>query len=111
MKVANAFFLASLLILGIITNLSSGNPVHSVYSIQPPYAKWGQIAMQETKEKYPQANIIDYLHIGREVGTKTSTEKFMLLLRENSQEFTLFVNVTFDNATEQLIEVSFREVR
>lgn len=27
----------------------------------PPYAKWGQIAMKKTKEKYPNADVIDYL--------------------------------------------------
>nr|WP_251028972.1 DUF3889 domain-containing protein [Bacillus sp. ISL-18] len=50
----------------------------------PPYAKWGKITMQKTKEKYPQAKIIDYLHIGRDKGENTSVEKFKLWLKENN---------------------------
>ena len=75
----------------------------------PPYAKWGQIAMKNTKEKYPQANIIDYLHIGREKGTEYSVEKFKLWLKQDSKEFGVFVDIKFDNKTEQIIDIKFRE--
>lgn len=65
--------------------------------------------MQKTKEKYPQANIIDYLHIGRDKGADTSVEKFKLWLKQNNKEFGVFVNIIFDNKTEQIIDVKFRE--
>ena len=35
----------------------------------PPYAKWGKLAVEKTKEQYPKAEIIDYLHIGRKPKT------------------------------------------
>jgi len=75
----------------------------------PSYAKWGQIAIHKTKERYPQANIVDYLHIGRSKDENTSEEKFKLWLKENNKEFGVFVNIIFDNKTEQIIEVNFRE--
>lgn len=75
----------------------------------PPYAKWGQIAMKNTKEKYPQAKIIDYLHIGREKGTEYSIEKFKLWLKKDGKEFGVFVDIKFDNKTEQIIDIKYRE--
>lgn len=75
----------------------------------PSYAKWGQIAIHKTKERYPQANIIDYLHIRRDKEENTSEEKFKLWLKENNKEFGVFVNIIFDNKTEQIIDVKFRE--
>nr|WP_106779085.1 DUF3889 domain-containing protein [Lysinibacillus timonensis] len=75
----------------------------------PAYAKWGLMAMQETMKKYPNAAITDYLHIGRDVGATTSTEKFKLILQEKEREFGLLVNLEFDNTSEQLIEITFTE--
>ncbi|MBB6447213.1 YqzG/YhdC family protein [Bacillus benzoevorans] len=75
----------------------------------PPYAKWGQIAMSRVQEKYPQAQIVDYLHIGREKGAATSTEKFKLWLKQNNKEFGVFVDITFDNGTEKIINIRYRE--
>jgi len=31
----------------------------------PAYAKWGKLAFKETQLKYPNADIIDYLHEGQ----------------------------------------------
>ncbi len=75
----------------------------------PSYAKWGKMAMEKTKEKYPNAQITDYLHIGRDVGNSTSTEKFKLILKENNREFGLFVHLKFNNETEDLVDVNFSE--
>ena len=41
----------------------------------PSYAKWGRLAMKETKKRYPNADIIDYLHIGR-VTTRNNHGEF-----------------------------------
>jgi hypothetical protein len=76
----------------------------------PPYAKWGRIAMQKTKEKFPNAQIVDYLHVGREKGITTSTETFKLWLEEPEGEFGVFVDITFHNITEEIISIKFREV-
>lgn len=76
---------------------------------EPSYAKWGRIAMQETKKKYPNANIIDYQHLGRAKKPKTSVEKFKLWLKEDQKEFGVFVNIEFDTKTEKLNKISFQE--
>ncbi|BDH61780.1 hypothetical protein MTP04_19100 [Lysinibacillus sp. PLM2] len=65
--------------------------------------------MEKTKEKYPNAQITDYLHIGRDVGDSTSIEKFKLILKENNREFGLFVHLKFNNESENLVDVKFSE--
>ncbi|MDQ0199746.1 YqzG/YhdC family protein [Neobacillus ginsengisoli] len=99
----------------ILLCLNCINPVilfSTAYAQQkpiPPYAKWGALAMKMTKEKYPNARIIDYLHIGRISGPNSSTEKFKLWLKDNSKEFGVFVNIEFNNETEKVIKVTFTE--
>ena len=65
--------------------IANSNDVKSVEQEVAPYIKWGEIAMHKTKEKYPQASIIDYFHIGREEETNTSTEKFKLWLKKTTK--------------------------
>lgn len=65
--------------------------------------------MKRTHEKYPNAQIIDYLHIGRVSGQNSSTEKFKLWLKEGKKEFGVFINIEFNNETEKIIKISFRE--
>ncbi len=75
----------------------------------PSYAKWGSLAVRKTKEKYPDAAIIDYLHIGKEIGTKVSTEKFKLWLKRGGKEFGVFVDIEFATNSEKLIDIKYRE--
>ncbi|RUL57146.1 DUF3889 domain-containing protein [Lysinibacillus antri] len=76
----------------------------------PAYAKWGRLAMQEVMAKYPSADVIDYLHIGRETGSVTSVEKFKLWLRaEDNREFGVFVDITFNNQTEEVVNIQYTE--
>jgi hypothetical protein len=77
----------------------------------PSYAKWGKIAMQKTKEKYPKAAIIDYLHLGRKKGEQTSVETFHLWLKEDNKEFGIKVDIEFANKTERVIKISFKEIQ
>ena len=76
---------------------------------EPAYAKWGRLAMQETKKKYPNANIIDYQHLGRAKNPKTSVEKFKLWLKDDHKEFGVIVTIVFDTKTQKLKEISFQE--
>ncbi|NRD78571.1 YqzG/YhdC family protein [Bacillus sp. BRMEA1] len=102
------------IVIFVYNNLFLNNFINTTYAQLKPipsYAKWGQVAMQMTKEQYPQAKIIDYLHIGRNKGENTSIEKFKLWLKENNKEFGVFVNIKFDNKTEQIIDVKFRETK
>ncbi|MDQ0974567.1 hypothetical protein QFZ31_004445 [Neobacillus niacini] len=75
----------------------------------PPYAKWSKVAMDKTKEKYPNAQIVDYLYVGRKNGDRTSTEKFKLWLKENQKEFGVYVDIEFIKETEQVVNVTYTE--
>lgn len=75
----------------------------------PSYAKWGRLAMKETQSKYPNANIVDYLHRGSEVTGNSTIEKFKLWLKEDSKEFGVFIIIEFDTLTEKVIKITFRE--
>lgn len=105
------------IILSIAITLSFGMfPQGDLLSIElpvneetPSYAKWGKLAMIKTKEKYPQADILDYLHRGREVKETYSIEKFKLWLRKDKREFGVFIDLKFDPETEKLIDVTFTE--
>ncbi|MGM0851174.1 MAG: YqzG/YhdC family protein [Bacillota bacterium] len=83
-------------------------PVHAQQEI-PSYAKWGSLAVKKTKEKYPDAAIVDYLHIGKENGSKVSTEKFKLWLKRGGKEFGVFVDIQFETDTEKMIDIKFTE--
>ncbi|WP_374049546.1 YqzG/YhdC family protein [Neobacillus sp. OS1-2] len=85
------------------------NTVNAQRKPIPPYAKFGTIAMEKTHEKYPNAKIIDYLHIGRVTGSQSSTEKFKLWLKDNGKEFGVFVNIEFNNVTGKVNKISFKE--
>lgn len=75
----------------------------------PSYSKWGRLAMQETQTKYPSAEIIDYLHEGREMEGDSTIEKFKLWLKEPDKEFGVLVRIKFTTATEQVLKITFEE--
>jgi Protein of unknown function (DUF3889) len=78
----------------------------------PLYAKWGTLAVKETSKKYPNANIIDYLHVGRKViSSSTIQETFKLWLRQGNREFGVIVRITFDATTEQVHSITFEETK
>lgn len=91
----------------ILTTFTSSLPV--LLEEIPPYAKWGRLAMKETKEKYPEAAIIDYLHIGKTVENEKTTEKFKLWLRGKDKEFGVFININYNTATEKVLEITMEE--
>ena len=75
----------TVLALGLV--ISANSAIVNIPSIAhaegeiPAYAKWGQLAVLETKSKYPDADIIDYLHEGRETKEDSTIEKFKLWLK------------------------------
>ncbi|MEI2663146.1 DUF3889 domain-containing protein [Rossellomorea sp. LJF3] len=97
--------------LMVLTNLSIGDGIQILHAQQeiPSYAKWGSLAVRKTKERYPDAEIVDYLHIGKEYGTKISTEKFKLWLRRNGKEFGVFIDIQIETESEKLLDIKFRE--
>lgn len=76
----------------------------------PGYAKWGAVAVKETRQKYG-ADIVDYKHIGRiDVSPDTAEEQFKLWIRaRDGKEFGVYVYVRFDPASDTLQSVRFRE--
>lgn len=77
---------------------------------EPQYAKWGKLAVEKTKEKYPNAEVKDYKYIGRVGGINTNMEKFKLWLKEGEKEFGVLVHIEFDKQTEKVIDITFKEV-
>ncbi|MGJ9459154.1 YqzG/YhdC family protein [Oceanobacillus sp. CF4.6] len=104
-------FIGIVLILATISSIfiPIGGSVNVQAEEVPSYAKWGRLAVQETKSKYPDAKIVDYLHIGREANGNTTVEKFKLWLNEESREFGVFIHIEFDTETDEVINITFEE--
>ena len=94
------------------SNVSSLNLETVVHAERPtpPYAKWGNIAVEKTKEKYPDAEVVDYLHVGQEDRGNHSIEKFKLWLKDKDKEFGVLVHIEFNKSTEQLVDITYKEV-
>lgn len=76
----------------------------------PPYGKWGGLAMALVQRRYPQALIVDYLYLGRQVvSPSTSQEAFKLWLRDDRHEFGVMVRILFNTTTEQVLKISYEE--
>jgi hypothetical protein len=90
-------------------NLNLSDTSYAQHKPIPSYAKWGRLAMEKTKQKYPNAQIIDYLHIGGKTGARTSTERFKLWLKEGQKEFGVFIDIEFNNQSENVIRITFKE--
>ncbi|MCM3706714.1 MULTISPECIES: DUF3889 domain-containing protein [Cytobacillus] len=76
---------------------------------EPAYAKWGRLAMETAKEKYPKAKILDYLHIGREQRQTTEIEKFKLWVEDDGKEFGLYIDIEFNSKTDSVIRINTRK--
>ncbi|WP_312094503.1 DUF3889 domain-containing protein [Niallia sp.] len=86
-------------------------PIHAEAEGLPSYVKWGRIAMIKAQEKYPNSEVTDYLHVGKEDKKGTSVEKFKLIVKNDQKEIGVFVNLTFDTRTERLISVDMQETK
>ncbi|WP_179280992.1 DUF3889 domain-containing protein [Paenibacillus sp. XY044] len=80
-------------------------------SVDPPYAKWGLIAVKEAQKKY-NSEISDYQHIGRiNLSPTEAEETFKLLLNRQGAPAAVIVTVRFNTVTERLITIKFRETQ
>ncbi|TJY41581.1 DUF3889 domain-containing protein [Cohnella pontilimi] len=77
---------------------------------EPSYAKWGNMAVQETMKRYG-FPIIDYLHVGRTyISARKAEEKFKLWLRKpDGKEFGVYVTIRFDPVTDRVETIGFEE--
>ena len=101
------------MILGILVTVNSLSPNTLTYTTAQvethTYAKWSQLAIKETKLKYPHAKIIDYSHEGSVSSADSTTEKFKLWLKDGNNEFGVFVTITYKTKTEEIVQIEFQE--
>lgn len=86
-------------------NITSHEPQQDT----PSYAKWGRLAMEKTRSRYPDADIVDYLHRGRETQGSRTIEKFTLRLREDERAFGVLITIVFETETEKIHKITFEE--
>ncbi|MFC0524385.1 DUF3889 domain-containing protein [Pontibacillus salicampi] len=91
-----------------IVPLMDSSTVHAEQT-NPSYVKWARIAVDETKEKYPNARMKDFLHLGKETQGDNTIEKFKLSMQEGDKSFILYVNVAYNTKGNTLNEVTFEE--
>lgn len=100
-------------VLGICLALQSVaislQPVVHAQQETPAYAKWGKLAIKETKAKYPNAKIIDYLHVGSETKEDHTMENFKFWLKEGEKEFGVYVKIQFVTQTEKIVKIDMKE--
>jgi hypothetical protein len=111
MKKQAKLFLAMIIVYGLICIqvINTSDYISAEDKSPPAYAKWGQLAVKKTKEKYQNADITDYLHIGREEKGESSVEKFKLIVKKDGKEIGVFVFIEFNNATEKVQNITFKE--
>lgn len=68
------------------------------------YGPWGMVGMERAKRRYPNAEIVDYQHIGRQ-----AAETFRYELQQNGRQWTVHAVVTFDPQTNQVVSVELLE--
>ena len=96
--------------LGIGNAISTNTPTSTQTQLEiPAYAKWSKIAIKETQLKYPNADIIDYLHEGSETNENSTTEKFKFWIKDHNNEFGVFVKITYITKTEEIVNIDFQE--
>ncbi len=76
------------------------------------YKKWSRIAISSVKEKYPDAELVDYKYDGRvTVNEEESKDVFHVKSKQNDKTFIVKVDVVFNPKTGQLITVNIAEMR
>jgi hypothetical protein len=79
-------------------------------SVEPEYAKWGNIAMEEAAKQY-NASIVDYKHLGRtSTGAGEAEEAFQLWLRGPGREFGIIVTIRFKTQTDEIVSIRITEM-
>ncbi|MDN4071588.1 DUF3889 domain-containing protein [Fictibacillus terranigra] len=83
----------------------------STEPMRQDYAKWGKIALERTKEKYPNSTISDYQYDTRRVNADgTVIDFFDFIVTENRVEKDVKVKVLHDPDNGKLISVGFEEI-
>lgn len=105
----NLFFSMIIILMSIIIQ-DPIIPVSKIVSLaEPSYAKWGRLAVEKAKERYPEAEIADYLYVGRRTRDQIVSETFKLWIKEADREFGVFIIIELDAESETVNRVEFIE--
>ncbi|CAM4272077.1 hypothetical protein FHS16_002056 [Paenibacillus endophyticus] len=78
---------------------------------EPSYAKWGKLAVLETKKMYQDASIVDYKYEGRKMlPSGQANESFVLWVHKDTKEFGVRVVMTIEPSTDQLVSLKLTEI-
>ncbi|RZT21210.1 DUF3889 domain-containing protein [Fictibacillus sp. BK138] len=91
-------------------------PLNVQYNDQTPtgmtqvdYAKWGKMALEETKKKYPESRVSDYQYDTRRIAPDgTITDYFDFTVFQKNKKHLVKVGVMHDD--EKLIDMKFEEM-
>lgn len=86
--------------------------VPSIVHAEPSYAKYGRIAVQETANKYPNADIIDYKYEGHfSADGSRAEERFKLWLRGSAAEFGVRVHIFVAADSGKIRDIRIEELK
>jgi hypothetical protein len=72
------------------------------------YEKWAQIALEATKQAFPEGEVEDCKYVGREEKSeKTVEDTFELTLQQNGDARQILVKVLYDKEKGQLLSVDY----
>lgn len=85
-------------------------PLNYGFGEDPEYAKWGNIAVKQTQEKFPDYDLTDYLYEGKVVVSEARHQyNFKLILKKSRETKEIRVFVLVNPKQDQLIDVFFDE--
>ncbi|MFB4164359.1 DUF3889 domain-containing protein [Alteribacillus sp. JSM 102045] len=100
------WFKLALLVIFILFALPS-----NVGQAQPEYAKWGQVAVSEVKNEYPDYQLKDYSYDGKVVISDEREQfTFTMTLEKNGETKKVKAYVLTNPQTEEQIDVSLEEI-
>lgn len=101
--------LMPLLIAGNLAMMEATPTSPAIDKEIPPYAKWGRMAVEETKKKYSEAKIVDYMYQGSHTSDDVTVQTFKLWLNEQDKEFGVYVKIEHDRETDKVEKITFEE--
>ncbi|MDN4524794.1 DUF3889 domain-containing protein [Fictibacillus fluitans] len=90
---------------------NSGTPQNMSTPMRQDYARWGKIALERTRERYPDSTISDYQYDTRRVNADgTVIDFFDFIVTQHDVEKDIKVKVLHNASDGKLISVAFEEI-
>ncbi|MBS4196329.1 DUF3889 domain-containing protein [Lederbergia citri] len=86
---------------------------HQVFAQQQElsYEKWGRVAIEKLKERYPNEEISDYLFAGsKKISEKEVVDTFLFVVIKNGKEVEVRVKISYNPKTNQVISSNIQEI-